>query len=94
MNVITKGKMYTFNQSDRINRLTGNVIRLSKIDTAMILIHYDLCKNVKWINDKWEADGYYIMECCNNSRFNYLYVDNDLCYYNIIPPLGKAEPNH
>ena len=90
MNVITKGKMYTFNQQ---YGLKGNNIRLSKIDTAMILIHYDLCKNVKWINDKYEADGYYIMECCNNSRFNYLYVDNDLCYYNTIPPLEKVEPN-
>jgi SAM-dependent methyltransferase len=81
MNVIAKNKMYTFNQ---LNRLKGNVIRLSNVDTAMFLIHYDLCKNIKWINDKYDADGYYIMECCNNSRFNYIYVNNDLCYYNTI----------
>jgi SAM-dependent methyltransferase len=81
MNVIVKSKMYTFNQ---LNGLKGNVIRLANIDTAMFLIHYDLCKNVKWINDKYDADGYYIMNCCNNSRFNYIYVNNDLCYYNTI----------
>ena len=81
MNVITKGKMYTFNQS---NRLKGNVIGSGNIDTAMCLIHYDLCKDIKWINHIYEADGYYMMECCNNSRFNYIYVNNDLCYYNTI----------
>jgi SAM-dependent methyltransferase len=87
MNVIEKNKMYTFDQLNRLkenDRLKGNDIVVGNIDTAMVLIHYDLCKNIKWIDDKYDADGYYILECYNNSGFNYIYVNNDLCYYNTI----------
>ena len=52
------------------------------IDTAMVIIPYNLCKNITWINDKYEADGHYITECYNTNKNNHIYVDNDLCYYN------------
>jgi hypothetical protein len=79
MNIIENNKMYTFNQ---INRLKGNNIKLTFIDTAMFIIDYNLCKNIKWINDKYEADYHYIKDCYNNNKNNYIFIDNDLCYYN------------
>ena len=81
LNIIDDGKMYTFNQT---NRIKGNNIEVYQIDTAMVLIDYKLCKNINWINDKYEADGYYITECYNNNKNNHIFVDNDLCYYNFI----------
>ena len=81
INIIDENKFYTFNQ---INRLKGNNINLGAIDTAMFLIDYKLCKNISWINEKREADGYYIMECYSQNKENHIIIDNDLCYYNNI----------
>jgi hypothetical protein len=79
LNIIENDKIYTFNQ---INRIDGNNICVGGIDTAMVIIPYNLCKNVRWIIDKYEADGYYIQECYNNNKNIHIFVDNDLCYYN------------
>ena len=79
LNIIDNDKMYTFNQC---NGMKGNNIRVCGIDTAMVIIPYKLCKNEKWILDKYEADGYYISECYNNNINIHIFIDNDLCYYN------------
>ena len=79
LNIIDNNKIYTFNQ---YNRIKGNNINVGMIDTAMIIIPYNLCKNVKWILDKYDADGYYIKECYDENKNIHTYVDNDLCYYN------------
>jgi hypothetical protein len=81
LNIIDNNKMYTFNQ---YNRIRGNIINIGCIDTAMVIIPYNLCKNVKWILDKYEADGYYIIECYTNNKNLHVFIDNDLCYYNKI----------
>jgi len=52
------------------------------IDTAMIIIPYSLCKDIRWIPFLYEADGFYIVECYNNNKNKHIFVDNDLCYYN------------
>jgi len=79
LNIIDNDKMYTFNQ---YGRLKGNNIQVCGIDTAMVIIPYKLCKNEKWILDKYDADGYYISECYNNNKNIHIFIDNDLCYYN------------
>jgi len=79
LNVIDNNKIYTFNQ---YNRIKGNNINVNYIDTAMFIIPYNLCKNKRWIIDKYQADGYYIKECYDENINKHLYVDNDLCYYN------------
>ena len=81
LNVVDKNKMYTFNQ---VNRCKGYNVYLCGIDTAMCLIHYNLCKNIIWIHDRYDADGYYIVECYNQNRDNHICIDNDLCYYNTL----------
>jgi predicted O-methyltransferase YrrM len=81
LNIIDNNKIYTFNQH---NRIKGNNICIHHIDTAMIIVPYNLCKNIKWIVDKYDADGYYIEECYNTNKHTHIFIDNDLCYYNKI----------
>ena len=81
LNIIDNTKMYSFNQ---YNRIKGNNICVNKIDTAMVLIPYKSCENMKWILNLYNADGYYIQECYNKNKKKLIYVNNDLCYYNKI----------
>lgn len=79
LNIIDDTKIYTFNQ---FNRIKGNNIRVGGIDTAMVILPFRLCNDERWIRDKYDADGYYIVECYNKNKDKHIYVDNDLCYYN------------
>jgi len=79
LNIIDNNKIYSFNQ---YNRIKGDNINVDSIDSAMVIIPYNLCKNVKWILDKYNADGYYIKKCYDENKIIHIYVDNDLCYYN------------
>lgn len=79
LSILDTGKLYTFNQ---LNRLKGNVVRVGGIDTAMVIVPYQLCKNIKWIPHLYAADGYYIEQCYDDNKNIHIYVDNDLCYYN------------
>lgn len=81
LNIIDNNKIYSFNQFDRIK---GNNICVGGIDTAMVIIPYKLCKDEKWIIDKYDADGFYIKTCYDKNKNLHIYVDNDLCYYNSI----------
>ena len=81
LNIIDSNKMYTFNQ---LNGIKGNKIGIGCIDTAMFLIPYSLCQNIKWKSNLYDADGYYIKECYDNNKRLHIYLDNNLCYYNKI----------
>jgi len=81
LNIIDKNKMYTFNQ---VNRCKGNNICIRGIDSAMCLIHYKLCNNIKWTRYEYCADGYYIIVCHAKNRNNHIFINNDLCYYNTL----------
>jgi hypothetical protein len=64
---IDNDKIYTFNQC---NRLKGNNWAAGYIKTAIIIVPFNLCKNIKWKLDTYEADGYYITEIYDNNRDN------------------------
>jgi predicted O-methyltransferase YrrM len=81
LNIVDNNKIYTFNQC---NRIKGNNINVCKIDTAMVILPYKLCSNIRWILNKYESDGFYIKECYDKNKNQHIYVDNDLCYYNKI----------
>lgn len=53
----------------------------------MVIIPYKLCKNEKWILNKYGADGYYFESCYKKNKNAHVYVNNDLCYYNKITAL-------
>jgi len=81
LNIIDNNKIYSFNQHNRIN---GNRINVGSIDTAMLIIPYNLCKDIRWVLDKYEADGIYFEECYYKNINTHVYIDNTLCYYNKI----------
>jgi hypothetical protein len=49
---------------------------------GMIIVPFRLRNDERWITDKYDADGYYIVNCYNKNKDKHIYVDNDLCYYN------------
>ena len=81
LDIIGENKLYTFNQKDRIN---GDCIEVYYIDTAMILIDYNICKNIRWKSDLYNADGHYIKECYLQNTDKWIYINNTLCTYNIL----------
>jgi len=81
LDIIDENKIYTFNQESGIK---GNNIDINHIDTAMFLIDYNLCKDVTWNVDIYNADGYYIKECYEKNSDKHIFIDNDLCFYNKI----------
>ena len=50
----------------------------------MVIKPFNLCTNIEWKFDIYEADGQYIKECFDNNIDNYVYIDEDLCYYNFL----------
>jgi glycosyltransferase involved in cell wall biosynthesis len=87
---IDNNKIYTFDQSRPDNvfpyktLLPGNKIELYNIDSAMILIDYNICKNIRWDLFKYNADGIYIMECYSSNKNKWIYINKTLSYYNYI----------
>ena len=81
LNIVDTNKIYTFNQC---NRIKGDNINVGRIDTAMAIIPFHLCKNIRWILNHYCADGFYIKECYETNKNAHIYVNNDLCYYNKI----------
>ena len=84
--IIRNNKIYTFNQE---NRLIGNKIEVNKIDTAMFLIDYNICKNIRWKSNIYSADFYYINDCLKNNYSKWVYVNESLCYYNKLSNINK-----
>jgi len=88
LDTIKPGKIYTVNQSRPKNvfpyktLLRGDNIELYNIDTAMFLIDFNLCKDVRWIFDKYNADGFYIKECYEANKENWVFIDKTMSYYN------------
>lgn len=79
LNIAEGNKMYSFNQE---GRLKGDKLYVGSVDTAMLMVDYRLCKHIFWNDHVCEADGIYINQCWTAIKNNYIYVDNDLCFYN------------
>ena len=54
MDNINNDKIYTF---DQYNRLKGKNISVGYIETEMVKKPFNLCKNIEWKFDIYEADG-------------------------------------
>ncbi len=79
LDIIDNGKLYTFDQE---NRIPGDVIAYKRIDTAMVLIDFVLCKDVRWVSHDYNVDGVYIIDCFLENKDEWIYVNNTLCTYN------------
>ncbi len=79
LDIIDEGSLYTFDQA---NRMPGNRIEVGNIDTAMFLVDFKLCKDVRWASNDYVADGMYIRDCLSINKDKWIYVNNTLCTYN------------
>lgn len=84
---IDNNYLYTFNQINfnfPDNLLKGNIIKAGAIDTAMVLIPFKYCKDIRWKIDEYGADYYYIKECYELCKNSSIYINKTLAYYNMI----------
>ena len=88
---VKKNNIYTFDQKRLSNidgsygeTLKGNDISWKKIDTAQMLLYYPLIKNIRWNVNIYQADFYYIKECCVNNYKVHNYIPFELCYWNYL----------
>lgn len=83
-----KGVLYTFGQERSkdifpyVDILKGDVVEVYKIDSAMLLIDYNLIGETRWKIDKYNADGIFIKECLMNYKDKWVYIEMVLAYYN------------
>ena len=90
LDTLEDNKIYTFNQKRPADvfpykeLLLGNKIEIGKIDTAMFLVDYNLCKNIKLMKDKYMSDGIFIVECYSENRDKWIYIDKLMAYYNYL----------
>ena len=83
---------YTFDQIGnqysyiyyKCDTLYGNRIELFYIDTAMFIVHKKFIKDIKWKNDVYNADGYFICDIFNNNKESHKYINRVGCYYNYL----------
>jgi hypothetical protein len=77
-------KFYTFDQQRGNTILFGNRIQLDHIDTAMIIVHKTHVDNLRWEEDKYNADGIFIVELYNKNKFLHMYINTIASYYNYL----------
>jgi predicted O-methyltransferase YrrM len=85
LNFIDNNKFYTFNQNNSSAKdkiLIGNEIKEGFIDTAMYIVPYKFCKEIKWVVNLYAADFYFIYKIYETFKDKHVYVNNTLCYYN------------
>ena len=82
---ITPEKFYTFDQIRKANDiLKGNKIKLYFIDTAMFIVHKKHIGNIKWLEYKYNADGYFICDIFYKNPESHVYIDSTCSYYNYL----------
>jgi hypothetical protein len=64
-------------------RLEGKDIKVTFIDSHNFVVSYDVCKDIKWVLDRYEADGIFAEQCYNKSKFP-IYIPKVLSIYNIL----------
>ena len=64
-------------------RLSGKNIVIGSIDSHNFIVNYNIIKDNRFIKDIYEADGFFAVDCYNNS-VNKLYIDKVLSIYNLL----------
>ena len=73
--------LYSFNQHKRAR---GTQLKRLKIDTAMVLFDAAKVGHLRWRLAPYIADGLYIETCAAMCKKDWIYIDNDLCSYNVL----------
>jgi hypothetical protein len=85
--IIQDNKIYTFDQV-RPNGtiLYGKEVAYDRIDTAMFLVNFGLCKDIRWNTKAYNADYQFISECVKRYPQAHVYLEGIYCYYNKLNP--------
>ena len=75
---------YTFDQQRNRYVFSGEKPKVSYIDLGMFLFDFKLVKDIRFVLDKYEADGMYVEECCNSDIKKHVYLPKIYCYYNYL----------
>lgn len=76
---------YTFDQQRPNNTiLHGNAIAVNKIDTAMFIVHKKHVGTIRWRNDRYDADGYFITDIFIQNPGAHRYLNVVASYYNYL----------
>jgi hypothetical protein len=48
----------------------------------MFVVHKQHIGDIQWINDAYNADGYFITDIYNANKDKHIYLNKVYCYYN------------
>lgn len=77
---------YTFDRTTKWAHF-GNNISIGNIDTAMFCVNKEHIKNIRWQEDKYQADGFFIIDINKANKHLHKYINIIAAYYNF---LGKT----
>jgi hypothetical protein len=87
VDILDNNYFYTFDQQRTNNNIfLGNNIKIDNIDTAQFIVHKNHIKDIKFIIDKYNADGYFISDIYKNNINSHKYINEIGCYYNYLTP--------
>jgi hypothetical protein len=75
----------SFQQSDKNSqiRLLGNNVSVGYIDSHNFVTSHDIVNDTRFILNKYDADGYFAVECFSKSK-NPIYLNKVLSIYNLL----------
>ncbi len=99
-NISTKYSGYIFNQKIGGKDFTGLDIREAKpenvkvqhIDMAQFILDRKLIGSSRFIPMDYKADGYFIEDIYNKNKDKFLFIDEELCYYNFLKNQANFTP--
>jgi hypothetical protein len=68
---------------NQTHRLSGSNIKVDHIDSHNFIVHSDLCKNIRFYIDRYNADGYFATQCFALSE-SPIYIPKYLSVYNAL----------
>lgn len=85
LTIIDNDKLYYFNQL-RVKEANPyfKPYDNGSCDSAMFIIPFNICNDIRWILHEYCADSFYIVECYERNKNKRVNVDNYLCYHNIL----------
>lgn len=84
LDIIDNDKLYYFNQLRMKCTQSFKPYDNGSCDSAMFIIPFNICSDIRWILHEYCADSFYIVECYERNKNLRVNVDNYLCYHNII----------
>lgn len=80
----TFGRFHMGNRGTLTPNLTGDIVNIGKIDTAMFCVHKSLIGDLKWKIDRVEADGIFAVKFMIKHPTKHVFVPERIAFYNFL----------